>query len=139
MKIAILGDYERVVPTLDCFALLHEHDVTVFADEIRDWSELVYFDALVLIRERTQLTGELLARLQRLQLISQTGRIGRNIDLEACAARGITVMEGVGSQARVDQRKRVTVTMRVDTDHNVDRLCKSLPPPLQRGTIPVPA
>jgi D-3-phosphoglycerate dehydrogenase len=97
MKIAILGDYEHVVPTLDCFALLHGHDVTVFADEIRDWSELVYFEALVLIRERTQLTGELLARLQRLRLISQTGRLGRNIDLEACAAHGITVMEGVGS------------------------------------------
>jgi len=36
-------------------------------------------------------------KLPRLKLISQTGRVGAHIDVEACTERGIAVAEGVGS------------------------------------------
>ena len=54
-------------------------------------------DALVLIRERTHITADLLDRLPRLKLIAQTGRGTAHIDVEACTARGIAVTAGSGS------------------------------------------
>ena len=52
---------------------------------------------LVLIRERTQFPRQLLEKLPKLKLISQTGKVGPHIDVEACTRLGIAVAEGVGS------------------------------------------
>ena len=52
---------------------------------------------LVLIRERTHFPKQLLEKLPRLKLISQTGRVGSHIDVETCTRMGIAVAEGVGS------------------------------------------
>jgi D-3-phosphoglycerate dehydrogenase len=54
-------------------------------------------DALVLIRERTRISQELLARLPHLKLISQTGKGTAHIDLAACTRHGIVVSAGTGS------------------------------------------
>jgi len=53
----------------------------------------------VLIRERTVITKELLERLPKLKVISQTGKMASHVDLEACKAKGIVVMDGRGSGA----------------------------------------
>ncbi|UTW06361.1 D-2-hydroxyacid dehydrogenase family protein [Pseudomonas benzenivorans] len=101
MHIAIPDDYQQVVRSLDCFSLLDGHRVSLFHDAQRDVDELARrfaeADALVLTRERTRIDAELLDRLPRLRLISQTGRVGAHLDLDACTARGIAVMEGRGS------------------------------------------
>lgn len=101
MHIAIPDDYQHVIRSLDCFSRLDGHQVSVFHDIQNDVEELARrfaeADALVLTRERTRIDANLLARLPRLKLISQTGKVGAHIDLEACAARGIAVMEGRGS------------------------------------------
>ena len=74
MKVAILDDYFDTLRTLGCFAKLDGHDVTVFTDHVQDIDALADrldgFDAVVLIRERTRITGALLQRLPRLRLIS---------------------------------------------------------------------
>ena len=57
---------------------------------------LAPFDAIVLIRERTVLNRALLAKLPKLKVISQTGKVAGNIDLEAAKEFGITVLEGHG-------------------------------------------
>jgi len=54
-------------------------------------------EALVLIRERTRITAELLERLPYLRLISQTGRGITHIDLVACTRQGVAVATGSGS------------------------------------------
>ena len=54
-------------------------------------------DVLVLIRERTQFPRQLLEKLPKLKLISQTGRVGAHVDVETCTRLGIAVAEGVGS------------------------------------------
>jgi D-3-phosphoglycerate dehydrogenase len=97
MKIAILDDHQDAVRSLECFSLLDGHEVRVFNEPFGSADALAEFDALVLIRERTAVTAELLAQLPRLRQISQTGRVGRNIDVQACTARGIAVSGGVGS------------------------------------------
>lgn len=54
-------------------------------------------DALLLIRERTVVDAALLARMPALKLISQTGKLARNIDVDACTRAGVAVVEGSGS------------------------------------------
>ena len=54
-------------------------------------------DVIVLIRERTHITRQLLEKLPRLKLIAQTGRVSAHVDVQACTERGIAVAEGVGS------------------------------------------
>ncbi|MCG1055972.1 D-2-hydroxyacid dehydrogenase family protein [Mycetohabitans sp. B5] len=101
MKIAILDDYQDAVRKLNCFQLLAEHDVKVFNNTVRGLGQLVSrlaeVEALVLIRERTRITPQLLDKLPRLKVISQTGRVSSHLDLQACTERGIPVLEGTGS------------------------------------------
>ena len=98
MSIYIPDDYQQLVPTLDCFARLQGHDVkvlqgpTLAADALT--AELKDAQALVLIRERTTLTREIIERLPNLKHIAQTGRSTHHIDVKACTARGITVSHG---------------------------------------------
>ena len=101
MKIAILDDFQDRVHTLDCFSLLHGHDVKVFTSSARGLGQLAIrlapFEALVLIRERTSLARPLLARLPELRLISQTGKLAGHVDVSAATALGIAIAEGAGS------------------------------------------
>jgi D-3-phosphoglycerate dehydrogenase len=100
MKIAILDDYQDCVRQLDCFRLLHQHDVKVFTNSARGIGQLAIrladFDALVLIRERTAISKQLVAKLPKLKLISQTGKVAGHIDVAAATAAGIAIAEGVG-------------------------------------------
>ena len=103
MLIAIPDDYQQLVATLDCYAQLAGHDVRVFqgptssADEVA--RQLNDAEAVVLIRERTSITRELIERLPRLRHIAQTGRSTHHIDVAACTARGITVSAGTHASA----------------------------------------
>src|SRR4051794_19421782 len=75
MNITILDDYFDTLRTLDCFAKLDGHRVTIHNDHVQDVDALAErlkdTEALVLIRERTQIRGALLERLPNLRLISQ--------------------------------------------------------------------
>jgi D-3-phosphoglycerate dehydrogenase len=94
MKVAILDDWFDTVRTLPCFELLDGHDVTVFTDHVQDADVLAArlegFDALVLIRERTEIRAPLLERLSALQLISQRS-VYPHIDIDTCTRLGIVV------------------------------------------------
>jgi D-3-phosphoglycerate dehydrogenase / 2-oxoglutarate reductase len=101
MKIAVLDDYQDVVKQLDCFELLKEHDVKVFNKTYLDVEELAIrlkdIEAIVLIRERTKISEELLSKLPKLKLISQTGKVSNHIDVQICKKYGVDVVEGIGS------------------------------------------
>jgi D-3-phosphoglycerate dehydrogenase len=102
MKIAILDDYQDAVRKLECFHLLDDQEVKVFNNTERGLGQLASrlseVDALVLIRERTRINSQLLDKLPRLRMISQTGKAGGgHIDIDACTERGIAVLEGTGS------------------------------------------
>ncbi|HLZ59230.1 MAG TPA: D-2-hydroxyacid dehydrogenase family protein [Ktedonosporobacter sp.] len=101
MNIVIPDDYQDAVRGLDCFSKLAGHQVTIYRDTVKENEILAtrFQDAevLVLIRERTAITGELLARLPKLKFISQTGRGTPHIDLSACTRHGVAVAAGGGS------------------------------------------
>lgn len=100
MKIAILDDYQDCVKSLSCFPMLAGHEVKIFHHSTRGIGQLAIrlaaFEALVLIRERTTISRALLQKLPHLKLISQTGRLGSHIDLDAARAHGVCVTEGGG-------------------------------------------
>jgi len=87
MNVSILDDYFDTLRGLDCFAKLADHDVTVWNDHTDDLDELARrlhdTEALVLIRERTQIRAALLERLPNLRLISQRS-VYPHIDIDAC-------------------------------------------------------
>jgi len=92
MKIAILDDWFDTLRGLPCFAKLAGHDVTVFTDHVADPAALAArlqdTEALVLFRERTAITADLLDRLPNLKLISQRS-VYPHIDVPACTANGV--------------------------------------------------
>ncbi len=94
MRVAILDDYFDSLRTLQCFEKLGSHDVTVFTDHVQDVDvlaeRLADAEALVLIRERTQIRRALLERLPNLRLISQRS-VYPHIDIDACTELGIVV------------------------------------------------
>jgi D-3-phosphoglycerate dehydrogenase len=94
MRIAILDDYFDTLRTLPCFQLLEGHDVRVWTDHVDDIEVLAErlrdTEALVLIRERTAISGGLLQRLPHLHLISQRS-VYPHIDVDACTRLGIVV------------------------------------------------
>jgi D-3-phosphoglycerate dehydrogenase / 2-oxoglutarate reductase len=100
VKIAVLDDYLGTLPTLACFAKLNGHDVRVWNDHVDDVDVLAErlsdTEALVLIRERTRISGALLERLPRLRLISQRSAYP-HIDVDACTRLGIVVSSDLHS------------------------------------------
>jgi D-3-phosphoglycerate dehydrogenase / 2-oxoglutarate reductase len=94
MRVTILDDYFDTVRTLECFNRLRHHEVTVITEHVDDAGDLATrladTEALVLIRERTRITADLLDRLPALRLISQRS-VFPHIDVEACTRLGIVV------------------------------------------------
>lgn len=101
MHIVIPDDYQNVIRSLDCFATLAGHQVSLYHDAVDDVRVLAErfadADALVLTRERTRIDEALLSRLPKLKLISQTGKVSSHLDMDACTRHGVAVMEGRGS------------------------------------------
>jgi len=101
MNIIILDDYQDVVRKLNCSNKLEAYPAKVFTNTIKGVGQLSVrlkdAEILVLIRERTQITRQLIEKLPKLKMISQTGKIGSHVDVVACTERGIVVAEGAGS------------------------------------------
>lgn len=101
MNIVILDDYQDAVRKLQCAAKLDAYPAKVYTNTVKGIGQLSIrlkdADVIVLIRERTHLTRPLIEKLPRLKLVVQTGRVGSNVDVQACTERGIAVAEGSGS------------------------------------------
>ena len=101
MNIIILDDYQDAVRKLKCASVMEQLNAKVFTNTVKGIGQLSVrlrdAEVLVLIRERTQFPKQLLEKLPKLKLISQTGRIGSHVDVETCTRLGVAVAEGVGS------------------------------------------
>ncbi len=100
MRVSILDDYMDTLRTLRCFDSLAGHDVTVWTDHVEDIDVLAerlgQCEALVLIRERTEVRAPLLERLPDLELISQRSAYP-HIDVDACTRLGVVVCSNLHS------------------------------------------
>src|SRR6201995_4396068 len=104
MRVAILDDYQQVsLASADWSAVRSLGQIDVFAEHIGRTEALVSalepYDVVVAMRERTPFDADRLGQLPRLRLLVTAGMGNAVIDLEAAAARGVTVCGtgGVGS------------------------------------------
>ena len=101
MNIVILDDYQDAVRKLQSAAKLEAYPAKVYTNTVKGIGQLSVrlrdADVIVLIRERTHISRQLVEKLPRLKLISQTGRVGPHVDVDACTESGVVVTEGVGS------------------------------------------
>ena len=101
MNIVILDDYQDAVRKLKCASRLDAFPAKVYTNTVKGIGQLSVrlkdADVIVLIRERTAITRQLIEKLPRLKLIAQTGRVSSHVDVAACTERGIAIAEGTGS------------------------------------------
>ncbi len=101
MNIVILDDYQDAIRKLECATKLEAYQAKVYTNTVKGIGQLSVrlkdADVIVLIRERTHINRQIIEKLPKLKMISQTGRISGHLDVQACTERGIAVAEGVGS------------------------------------------
>ncbi|MES2363108.1 MAG: D-2-hydroxyacid dehydrogenase family protein [Pseudomonadota bacterium] len=101
MNIVILDDYQDAVRKLACATKLDAYPAKVYTNTVKGIGQLSVrlkdADVIVLIRERTHLSRQLIEKLPKLKMVAQTGRVGSHVDVGACTERGVVVAEGIGS------------------------------------------
>jgi phosphoglycerate dehydrogenase-like enzyme len=95
-KIAVLDDYQNVGRSFaDWAGLAPRARAVFFHDHVTDLDQLAArladFEAVMLMRERTAIGADLIARLPKLKLIVTVGMWNAAIDFAAAKARGIVV------------------------------------------------
>ena len=96
LKVAILDDYQNVSQQfVDLEKLSGKYEFKIFSDpfidESDDLDQLADFEALLIMRERTPMTKNLIDNLSKLKFIITSGLRNKSIDLEAAKKRKVIV------------------------------------------------
>ena len=96
LKVAILDDYQNVSQQfIDIEKLSGKYEIKIFSEPFQDEAEalnqLSDFEALLVMRERTPITKNIIENLSKLKLIVTSGLRNKSIDLEAAKKRKIIV------------------------------------------------
>jgi len=96
LKVAILDDYQNVSQQfVDLEKLSGKYEFKIFsepfADEAEALEQLADFEALLIMRERTPMTKNLIENLSKLKFIITSGSRNKSIDLESAKKKKIIV------------------------------------------------
>ena len=96
LKVAILDDYQNVSQQfIDIEKLSGKYEIKIFSEPFQDEAEalnqLSDFEALLVMRERTPITKNIIENLSKLKFIVTSGFRNKSIDLEAAKKRKIIV------------------------------------------------
>ena len=96
LKVAILDDYQNVSQQfVDLKKLSGKYEIKIFSepfvDEADALEKLAEFEALLIMRERTPITKNLIENLTKLKFIITSGLRNKSIDLDAAKKRKIVV------------------------------------------------
>ena len=96
IKVAILDDYQNVSQEfVDLKKLSGKYEIKVFSEPFTDEEEAIEqlkdFEVLLIMRERTKITENLIINLKKLKYIITSGMRNKAIDLEAAKKRKIIV------------------------------------------------
>ena len=96
LKVAILDDYQNVSQQFfDIEKLSGKYEIKIFSEPFTDEAEvleqLADFEALLIMRERTPMTKNIIDNLTKLKFIITSGSRNKSIDLEAAKKRKIIV------------------------------------------------
>jgi len=96
LKVAILDDYQNVSQQfIDIEKLSGKYEIKIFSEPFHDEAEAIDqlsdFEALLVMRERTPITKNIIENLSKLKFIVTSGLRNKSIDLEAAKKRKIIV------------------------------------------------
>ena len=96
LKVAILDDYQNVSQEfVDLKKLSGKYELKIFSEPFLDEADAIEqlsdFEALLIMRERTPITKNLIDNLNDLKFIVTSGLRNKSIDLEAAKKRGIII------------------------------------------------
>ena len=96
LKVAILDDYQNVSQQfVDIEKLSGKYEIKIFSEPFSDEAEvleqLADFEALLIMRERTPMTKNVIDNLTKLKFIITSGTRNKSIDLKAAKKRKIIV------------------------------------------------
>lgn len=129
MKVHILDDWFDTLRGLPCFEKLAGHDVTVWTDHEPDPARLAdrvaEAECLVLFRERTAITEDLLNRLPQLKLISQRS-VYPHIDVAACTRNGVMLCSNMHSDTPSYAAAELTLALIMASYRQIPQQAESL-------------
>jgi len=110
LKVAILDDYQNISQQfVDIEKLSGKYEFKIFSQPFEDEAETIEqlsdFEALLLMRERTPITKNLLDNLPKLKFIITSGLRNKSIDLEITKKRKITVC---GTESNINPTPELT-------------------------------
>ena len=96
LKVAILDDYQNIAQEfIDLKNLSSKFDIEIFSEPFENEDDAIEklkeFEALLIMRERTSITSNIIKSLKKLKYISTSGMRNKAIDLEATKKAKIIV------------------------------------------------
>ena len=96
LKVAILDDYQNVAQEfVDLKKLSGKYEIKIFSESFKNEEEAIQelkeFEALLIMRERTLISKNLINNLKKLKFIITSGMRNKAIDLEAIKTKKIIV------------------------------------------------
>ena len=121
LKVAILDDYQNVSQEfIDLKKLSGKNEIKVFSypfeNENNAIEQLKDFEALLIMRERTNITSNLINNLKKLKYISTSGMRNKAIDLEATRKRKIIA---TGTEINVNPTAELTWALILGLARNI--------------------
>ena len=111
LKVAILDDYQNVSQQfVDLEKLSGKYEIKIFSEPFLDEADLIEqlsdFEALLIMRERTPMTKNIIENLTKLKFIITSGLRNKSIDLEAAKKRKIIVC---GTEININPNTRINM------------------------------
>ena len=101
MNIVILDDFQDAISKLHCAEKIASYKTQIYTNNIKGVGQLAVrlrdAEVVVLVKERTPFTRQLIEKLPKLKLVVLTGSQTDHIDIPACTERGIAVAAGTYS------------------------------------------
>ena len=114
IKVAILDDYQNVSQEfVDLKKLSGEYEIKIFNEPFNDENETIDqlkdFEALLIMRERTKITKNLITSLKKLKYIITSGMRNKAIDLDTARKRKI-IVSGTEINSKFGRNKRISAS-----------------------------
>ena len=121
LKVAILDDYQNVSQEfVDLKKLSEKYEIKVFSEPFIDENDAIEqlsdFEALLIMRERTKITENLISSLKKLKYIITSGMRNKAIDLDAAKKRKIIV---TGTEINVNPTCELTWALILGLARNI--------------------
>ena len=121
LKVAILDDYQNVSQQfVDLEKLSGKYEFKIFSEPFLDetdvLNQLADFEALLIMRERTPITKNLIENLKKLKFIITSGSRNKSIDLEAAKKKKIIVC---GTESNINPTPELTWALILGLARNI--------------------